>query len=93
MVFHPQVLVSIEKAEKILDSGIVLTAQSPTKAQSTQGRVVALGPGRTTSKGNLAPMHLRVGDNVNFREFAGIELVIERQRYAVIKMSDCISKW
>ncbi len=85
---------SIERrSEKIFDSGIVLTAQSTTKAQSTQGKVIALGPGRTTSNGNLAPMHVKIGDNINFREFAGIELVIETQRYAVVKMSDCLSKW
>ncbi len=82
-----------ERSEKILDSGVVLTVQSAKKAQSTQGIVVALGPGRMTSNGNLSPMHVNVGDNINFREFAGIELVIERKRYAVVKMSDCLSKW
>ncbi len=85
-----------ERSEKILDSGVVLTAaQSATgKSQSsTQGNVIALGPGRMTSEGNLAPMHVNIGDNIKFREFAGIEFVIERRRYAVVKMSDCLSKW
>ncbi len=73
---------------------MLTAAQSASKSQSsTQGNVIALGPGRMTSKGSLAPMHVNIGDEVKFREFAGIEFVIERQRYAVIKMSDCLSKW
>ncbi len=52
--------------------GILLpdTAQEKPK----EGEVLAVGPGKSNDKGQIEPMHVKVGDKILFGSYAGVEV-------------------
>jgi chaperonin GroES len=93
MQLTTQVLVQIKRSEGETDSGIVISADTAKKQLKSEGKVIAVGPGRTSSKGELTPVYVAVGEYVKFREYAGIEITIAGENYSVVRMVDCLSKW
>ncbi|KAG5175379.1 chaperonin [Tribonema minus] len=92
-MIRDQVLVKITRSEGRTDTGIVISAQTAGKELKSEGQVVAVGPGRTASNGQLTPCYVQPGEFVKFREYAGIEITLESESYAVVRMVDCLSKW
>ncbi|CAM9965090.1 unnamed protein product [Ectocarpus sp. 4 AP-2014] len=88
-----QVLVVTEKGESETDAGIVIAASTAEKEKASQGRVVAIGEGRTGSTGEIVPCPFKAGDNVKFMEYAPVEIKIKGSYYAVVRMVDCIARW
>ncbi|CAN0468905.1 unnamed protein product [Ascophyllum nodosum] len=88
-----QVLVVTEKGESETDGGIVISAKAAEKDKASQGRVVAVGEGRTTSVGTIAECPFKPGDCVKFLEYAPTEIKIKGKFYAVVRMVDCIARW
>jgi chaperonin GroES len=91
-MIRDQVLVRMQTKEETTDVGVVVAAQTASKAQAIEGEVVAVGPGRSSSIGELTPMHVKAGDFVRFRQFAGVDLTIKGSKYAVVRMVDVLSK-
>lgn len=58
------------------------------KARTTRGRIVAVGPGRTTIKGKRVPMSSKVGDIVLYGDYAALEIIKDGVRYHIIRESD-----
>jgi chaperonin GroES len=83
-----RVVVQRTEQEEMTKSGIVLpdTAQEkPTKA-----RVIAVGPGKYSEKGDLLPMPVKEGDIVVFAKYAGTEIKLDNEDYLVMRASDLI---
>ena len=60
----------IEEDEKT-PGGILIPAIAKEKAQI--GKVIAIGAGRITTEGKLAPLAVKAGDKVFFAKYAGTE--------------------
>jgi chaperonin GroES len=71
----------LEEEEKSA-GGIVLPDSARKKPQ--QGKVVAVGPGKTLEDGRLVPLSVKVGDVVVYPEFGGTELKIKDKEYVII---------
>lgn len=52
------------------------------------GVVAAVGPGRMRRNGTRTLMEVKVGDHVLFDRMAGIEIVLHRRRYRMVRMTD-----
>ncbi len=77
----------IKRSEmKMTKGGILLPETAQEKPR--QGEVVAIGPGKMDDKGNLKPMHVRVGDHVLFSSFAGTEVKTEDDQAEYLIMSE-----
>ncbi|CAM9428823.1 unnamed protein product, partial [Hapterophycus canaliculatus] len=50
--------------------------QAAAKDKASQGRVVAVGEGRTSSEGEIVPCPFEPGDNVKFLEYAPVEIKV-----------------
>lgn len=50
--------------------------QAAAKDKASQGRVVAIGEGRTSSEGEIVPCPFKPGDNVKFFEYAPVEIKV-----------------
>jgi chaperonin GroES len=83
-----RVLVERLEKEETTKSGIVLpdTAQE----KPTKGKVVAVGPGKYSDKGELIPMPVKEGDVVVFAKYGGTELKLDGEDYLVLRQSDLI---
>ncbi|HEX5387608.1 MAG TPA: co-chaperone GroES [Gemmatimonadales bacterium] len=61
------------------------------KEKPTQGRVIAVGPGRY-EKGARVPMEVKVGDEVIYGKYSGTNYTHEGEEYVIIKAADVLAK-
>ncbi len=63
------------------------------KEKPTQGEVIAVGPGRTTDKGERIKMELATGDRVIYGKYSGTPFMLEDgTEVIIIKASDVLAK-
>lgn len=78
-----RVLLEPIEEEERTSGGIVLPDTAKKKPQ--EGKVVAVGPGKTLDDGKLVPMSVKVGDIVVYPEFGGTELKVKDKEYVIIE--------
>jgi chaperonin GroES len=78
----------VEKEEKTT-SGIVLPDSAKEKPQ--EGRVVAVGTGRLTDKGERVQLEVSEGNSVIFSKYAGTEVKYEGQEYLILREDDVLA--
>ncbi|HXE72663.1 MAG TPA: co-chaperone GroES [Candidatus Nitrosotenuis sp.] len=83
---NDKIVVKRMEAEEKTAGGIVLPDTA--KEKPMQGEVVAVGPGRTTDKGDRLPMEVRVGNRVLYGKYAGTEVKIDGEEYLIIRESE-----
>ena len=85
-----RVVVKPIEREETTRSGIVLPDTAKEKPQ--EGKVVAVGPGRTTDEGKKVPMDVKVGDKVIYSKFGGTEYKEDDEEYLILRESDILAK-
>ncbi len=83
-----RVLVERIEEEEKTKGGIIIPDSAREKPQ--QGKVVAVGPGKTDEKGNRVAMGVKVGDRVLFGKYAGSEVEIEGKQYLIMREEDIL---
>jgi chaperonin GroES len=78
-----RVVVKIIESEMVTSTGIVLPDTA--KEKPSKGRVVAVGPGKYSDKGEFIPMPVKEGDLVVFAKYAGTELKLDGDDYLVLR--------
>lgn len=75
--------------EKTTKAGILIPDTAEDKPVT--GKVVAVGPGKTTEEGKVIPMSVKVGDRILFTKYAPNEIKIEGKEYLVIREDDVLA--
>ncbi len=88
-----QVLLEGDKTQHKTDGGILLPDLKDSRPKLTTGIARAVGPGRTTEKGDLLPMAVTVGTRVKYHKFAGEDMKIDGKLYKVLHDSDLMIAW
>ncbi|MCL1632859.1 co-chaperone GroES [Sporolactobacillus sp. CPB3-1] len=83
IVIEPQ-----EKEEKTA-SGIVLPDSAKEKPQ--EGRVVAVGAGKVSDKGERIALDVKEGEKVIFSKYAGTEVKYDGKTYLVVRQDDILA--
>ena len=83
---HDKVLVKRTEEEEKSAGGIVLPGSATEKP--SQGEVVAVGPGKKSENGDIAPVCVAVGDTVIFGQYGGNEIKIDGDEYLILSESD-----
>ncbi len=68
---YDRILVERVEEDERTPGGIVIPSSAKEKAQI--GKVLAVGAGRITADGKLAPLTVKEGDQVFFAKYAGTE--------------------
>lgn len=76
-------------AEEKTAGGIIIPDNAKEKPQT--GEVIAVGPGKTTDKGQKIDMTLKKGDQVLYGKYSGTEITIEGQDYLIVRESDILA--
>jgi chaperonin GroES len=84
------ILIEPLKQEEKTKSGILLPA-SAEKEKPEQGKVVAVGPGKTTDEGKLVAMEVKVGDVVLFKKYGPDEIKIDGKEYLIASAEDILA--
>ena len=83
------VLVKPLEAEEKTASGIILPDSAKEKPQI--GKVVAVGPGNVTPKGDKIPMVIKAGDKVMYKKWGGDEVKDGSEDYMMVKQGDILA--
>lgn len=84
-----RVIVQPDTAEQTTKSGIFIPDTAQEKPQS--GKVVSVGPGRTTDDGKSIPVSVKEGDTVIYAKYGGTELKLGNQEFLIIKENDILA--
>jgi chaperonin GroES len=75
--------------EETTASGIILPETAKEKPQ--EGKVLAVGPGVRSDKGDRQPLDVKVGDRVLFAKYAGTEIKQNGTKYLIMRESDILA--
>ena len=78
----------VEQADKSA-GGVFLPDTAKEKPQ--EGKVLAIGTGRTLDNGTKVAMEVKVGDRILYSKYSGSEIKIEGKEYLVISEKDVLA--
>ena len=84
-----RIVVKVSESDLKTASGIVLPDTAKEKPQ--QGEVLAVGSGKVLESGQVAPMEIKVGDQVLFAKYSGYEVKVDDQNLLIIRQSDVLA--
>lgn len=76
--------------DKKTKSGIVLP-DTAEKEKPMVGKVIAVGPGKTSEKGERVAMSVKVGDKVLFKKYGPDEIEVDGKKYLVGDEDDVLA--
>lgn len=83
-----RVLVELTKPAEKTAGGLFIPDMA--QKQSSNGRVVAVGPGKRDKKGRRRPLDVRIGEKIMYAEYAGSKLQLEGRNLLLINESDIL---
>ena len=86
---HDRILVKRLDAELKTKGGIIIPDSA--KEKPIQGRVVAVGNGKSLKDGTVRPLEVKVGDVVLFGKYSGTEVKIDGEDHLLIREDDCLA--
>jgi chaperonin GroES len=61
------------------------------KEKPLEGKVVAIGPGRTLKNGTIRPLDVKVGDVVLFGKYSGTEIRLVDEEHLIVREDDVLA--
>ncbi len=83
-----RVIVKQTEAEAKTKSGIYLPDAAQEKP--TQGKVIAVGPGKLDDKGKPMDIGLKAGEIVWYGKYSGTEVEVEGEKFVILRESDIL---
>ena len=85
---HDRVIVQrLEEGEQVV-GGIIIPDSAKEKPQ--QGKVIAVGKGKTEKDGKITPLDVKANDTVLFGKYAGQEIKIDGSEYLIIREEEVL---
>ncbi|MBT4731961.1 co-chaperone GroES [Candidatus Woesearchaeota archaeon] len=85
-----RVVIEAAEADEVSTGGIILPDTAQEKPQ--RGKVVAVGPGRTTDSGTLVSPSVSVNDEVLYGKYSGTEINIDGDDLLIVRENDIMAK-
>ena len=83
----------VERAEQETKTASGLIIPDGQGEKPAQGKVVAVGPGRTLDSGTKIDMEVAEGDLVLFGKYAGTEVKVDGKDFLIMNESDVLGKF
>ena len=85
-----RVLVEPSDVEESKSAGGIIIPDTA-KEKPQEGKVAAIGPGRTDEDGKPIKMNVKVGDKVLYSKYGGTELKYDGKDYLIMSESDILA--
>jgi chaperonin GroES len=86
---HDRVIVSRIEEEETTKGGIIIPDTA--KEKPAEGKIVAVGDGKTLENGEKQALVVKVGDRVLFGKYAGTEVQIDGEEHLIMREEDIIA--
>ncbi len=83
-----RILVKRIKEEEKTKGGLIIPDTAKEKPQ--EGKVVAVGKGKTTDEGKVIPLDVKAGDRILFGKYSGSEVKIEGEEHLILREDDIL---
>ncbi|MHB1680334.1 MAG: co-chaperone GroES [bacterium] len=84
-----RILVERLQEEEKTKSGLFIPDAA--KEKPMQGKVIAVGNGRTSEDGKKIPLEVKEGDLVLFAKYSGNEIKVDDKEYLIMKEDDVLA--
>lgn len=84
------ILIEPIKEEEKTKTGILLP-ETAEKERPEQGKVIAVGPGKRTEKGEIIPISVKPGQKVLFTKYGPNEIKVDDKEYLIAKEEDILA--
>jgi len=85
---HDRILVRRVQEQEERKFGIIIPDTAREKPM--EGKVIAVGAGRTNDEGKRLPLEVKAGDRVLFGKYAGTEIRLDNVEHVIIKEDDVL---
>ena len=85
---NDKILVLRVEEEEKTSGGIIIPDTAKEKPQ--EGKVIAVGPGKTDKKGNRVAPEVKAGDHILFAVYAGTEIKIDGVEHLIMQEDDIL---
>lgn len=86
---HDRVVIKRLEEERTSPGGIVIPDSATEKPM--KGKVIAVGSGRITDKGELRALDVKKGDTVLFGKYSGTEVKLDGDELVVMREDDIMA--
>jgi chaperonin GroES len=86
---HDRVIVSRIEEQETTKGGIIIPDTA--KEKPAEGKIVAVGDGKTLENGEKQALVVKVGDRVLFGKYAGTEINIDGEEHLIMREEDIIA--
>lgn len=86
---YDRLLVKRLDAETKTKGGIIIPDTASEKPQ--QGKVVAVGKGKISAKGDLIPPSVKAGDRILFAKWSGSEIEVDGENHLVMREDEVLA--
>ena len=84
-----KVIVELLEARDKTKGGIILPDTAKEKPQ--EGKVIAIGKGKTLSSGKVVPPHVKAGDKILFGKYSGSEVQVDGKDFLIMNEDDILA--
>lgn len=84
-----RILIKPLEAEKKTKGGIILPDTAKEKPQ--EGKVIAVGKGKTLESGKIEPLEVKAGNKVLYGKYSGTEIKIDGEEHLIVKEEDILA--
>ncbi len=86
---HDRVIVKRVEEEDTTKGGIIIPDSA--KEKPIEGKVLAVGSGKTLDNGQQQPLEVKEGDRVLFGKYAGTDIKIDGEEHLIMREDDIIA--
>ena len=81
-----------KEKEEVTKNGLILLNQGTQQSlRQDIGEVIAVGDGRVLNNGEVLPFSVKVGEKVLYNKYAGSEVILDTEKYLIIKETDILA--
>ena len=84
-----KVIVELLEAREKTKGGIIVPDTAKEKPQ--EGKIIAVGKGKTLSSGKVVPPNVKAGDKILFGKYSGSEVQVDGKDYLIMNEDDILA--
>jgi chaperonin GroES len=85
---HDRILVRRVDEGESVRGGIIIPDSAKEKPQ--EGKVIAVGKGKSNEEGKVFPLDVKAGDSVLFGKYAGTEIKIDGEEFLIMREEEVL---
>ena len=85
---HDRILVRRVEEGETVSGGIIIPDTAKEKPQ--EGKVVAVGKGKSNDEGKVFPLDVKAGDSVLFGKYSGTEIKIDGEEFLIMREEEVL---